>query len=390
MNTILIIVIRKLWKHFYYFLCLFLLIVIIFTFDYYPNTPQALLYTSRLREQDMTKHKYVKFRDLSLLSNTCEQMSTIDCLNYLDKNQSNYFQKLSSTQSRIFQNQYCTQKKKMLFHTFWNNPNQLDNPLLLLHIQSHLYTQNRHCSQLIIWTLPMFYGAINPMYNVHYPYLQFRTLTPFMKELQQVGVHINSYRFWLFDRWFVSKMVALSDAVRFILLHKFGGMYIDADILLLRDLQPFYEHEFAYRWSTLNEYNTAILRLFPQSNISSILLHQAYEKQSPAVFFPWSIRSSLLPVSLVRLPSVFFDPLWLAADNADHKTANLWKFINNTRHTFESVFHKESYLSQQGRTVLNGAFTFHWHALHKVGQFEQGSYLFQWNEFFQEPLLDMI
>jgi mannosyltransferase OCH1-like enzyme len=48
-------------------------------------------------------------------------------------------------------------------------------------------------------------------------------------------------------------MAIVSDAVRFVVLHKFGGMYIDADILLLHDLQPFYMYEFAYLWSTLNE-----------------------------------------------------------------------------------------------------------------------------------------
>ncbi len=48
-------------------------------------------------------------------------------------------------------------------------------------------------------------------------------------------------------------MAIVSDAVRFVVLHKFGGMYIDTDILLLRDLQPFYIHEFAYLWSILNE-----------------------------------------------------------------------------------------------------------------------------------------
>jgi len=64
-----------------------------------------------------------------------------------------------------------------------------------------------------------------------------------------------------------------------------------------------------------------------------------------------------------------------------------WESEENIRRTFETVFHKQSELSRQGRTVFNGAFTFHWHALHRAGPFEQGSFLHQWNEFLESRLL---
>jgi WD repeat and SOF domain-containing protein 1 len=185
-------------------------------------------------------------------------------------------------------------------------------------------------------------------------------------------------------------MAAVSDAVRFVVLHKLGGMYIDADILLLRDLQPFYTHEFAYRWSKLDEFNTAILRLDPQSTISSVLIDLAHRNQTPSIFYPLSIRSYLSPITLNRLPCAFFDPLWLAADDADRKTSRIWQFKNKTQHVFEAVFHKQSELSKQGRNVFNGAFAFHWHALHRAGIFEQGSFLHQWNQFLESQLLENI
>jgi hypothetical protein len=181
-------------------------------------------------------------------------------------------------------------------------------------------------------------------------------------------------------------MAAVSDAVRFVVLHKLGGIYIDADFLLLRDLQPFYTHEFAYRWSTLDEFNTAILRLYPQSKISTILLDIAHRNQSPSIFYPISIRSYLYPITLNRLPCVFFDPLWLAADDKDRETAKIWKFKNNTRHALETVFRNQSELSRRGRTVLNGAFAFHWHTLHKAGMFEQGSFMHQWSQFLENQI----
>jgi len=181
-------------------------------------------------------------------------------------------------------------------------------------------------------------------------------------------------------------MSVVSDAVRFVVLHKYGGMYIDADILLLRDLQPFYMHEFAYRWSTLHEFNTAVLRLHSKSNISSKLLDLASQKGDPYIFFPTTIRCYLDPFVLNRLPCIFFDPLWLVADIADSKSTQLWNLTDDARKTFETVFHKESQFSQQGRNAFNGAFAFHWHLLHRAGTFEQGSYLYQWNEFLRTEL----
>jgi hypothetical protein len=89
---------------------------------------------------------------------------------------------------------------------------------------------------------------------------------------------------------------------------------------------------------------------------------------------------------LNRLPCVFFDPLWLVADSADSKSSQLWNLKGTIREIFETVYHKKSKLSQQGRNAFNGAFAFHWHSLHRAGMFEQGSYLYQWNEFLKNEL----
>jgi WD repeat and SOF domain-containing protein 1 len=201
---------------------------------------------------------------------------------------------------------------------------------------------------------------------------------------------IDPFWTWLLGGPPLTGVAIVSDAVRFVVLHKFGGMYIDADILLLRDLQPFYIHEFAYRWSTRDEFNTAVLRLHPQSMISSKLIDLAQGNRNPRKFFPTSIRSYLHPIILNRLPCVFFDPLWIVADGADQQATRIWKLTDDAKDTFETVFHKESELSRRGRTALNGAFAFHWHALHRAGKFEEGSFLYHWNQFLESQLLEKI
>jgi hypothetical protein len=72
--------------------------------------------------------------------------------------------------------------------------------------------------------------------------------------------------------------VAVSDAVRFIVLHIYGGAYYDMDVLMLRDMRPLLlpkEHAFAERWAAHphpGDYNTAIMSLSANSSLSSYLL----------------------------------------------------------------------------------------------------------------------
>lgn len=82
---------------------------------------------------------------------------------------------------------------------------------------------------------------------------------------------------------------AVSDAVRFFVLHLYGGVYLDMDVLLLRDMRPLLlpdpetgKHAFAERWGAIDHrwgsdmkqggYNTAIISLTRMSSFSSYLL----------------------------------------------------------------------------------------------------------------------
>ena len=64
-----------------------------------------------------------------------------------------------------------------------------------------------------------------------------------------------------------------------ILLLEYGGLWVDADTIFLRDLSPFWPYEWAERWSLHVAHNTAMLRLFAGSKIGQqsarcpILMH---------------------------------------------------------------------------------------------------------------------
>jgi len=119
-------------------------------------------------------------------------MPIAQCLAYLNKNQTDYLEPLSSDDMRSFKETYCTETKKMLFHTFWIDTQLLNHPFLQLHIRSFLYTQNRQCSHLIIWTWPASDPQIDHTYNKFYtPNVEFRSLIDVADELLKVGTPVS-------------------------------------------------------------------------------------------------------------------------------------------------------------------------------------------------------
>ncbi|KAJ7690707.1 hypothetical protein B0H17DRAFT_1201544 [Mycena rosella] len=109
--------------------------------------------------------------------------------------------------------------------------------------------------------------------------------------------------------------VIMSDMARFILCHQYGGIYVDADTLFLRDWEEMWgwKGAFAYRWSYHDKYNTAVLRLRKGSALGHFLLRTAVK--SGFDFHPFEITKYLkeaqLDNLLTRLPDAMFDGAWL-------------------------------------------------------------------------------
>lgn len=109
--------------------------------------------------------------------------------------------------------------------------------------------------------------------------------------------------------------VVLSDMARFVLTHRFGGIYLDADTIFLRDWEDLWNWKgaFAYRWSRLEKYNTAVLKLHRNSAIGSFLFKSALANGLD--FHPMTIsrytKDAGLEGLLLRLPDALFDSAWL-------------------------------------------------------------------------------
>lgn len=109
--------------------------------------------------------------------------------------------------------------------------------------------------------------------------------------------------------------VILSDMARFVLTHRFGGVYLDADTIFLRDWEELWgwKGQFAYRWSWHNKYNTAVLKLHKGSALGTFLFKTALENGLD--FHPMTVSRYLkdagLENLLFRIPDALFDPAWL-------------------------------------------------------------------------------
>ncbi|WVR08522.1 hypothetical protein IAU60_005577 [Kwoniella sp. DSM 27419] len=109
--------------------------------------------------------------------------------------------------------------------------------------------------------------------------------------------------------------VILSDMARFVLTYRYGGIYLDADTLFLRDWEELwnYRGQFAYRWSWHQKYNTAVLKLHKRSALATFLFKTALENGLD--FHPMTVSRYLKDAGLDKLlfmvPDALFDPAWL-------------------------------------------------------------------------------
>lgn len=267
------------------------------------------------------------------------------CLQFLSADQDKYMNvtensKASSILSKFTKTGYKFQEKRnpvvskmnkcngqiFTYHTYWTGKATWRVELF---IKAFLYTQNLSCSRLWIWLdtdmepyalarmqyrdvhFERFHGLMKEGYislkawkiphKIPLPRIEDNSasaspLTPVAKSEweQEVGtekvIEDGFGDLWLIlDHIYkeISTPTQISDLVRFVVLHMHGGVYLDMDILLLRDLrpllipnpgsphpdiQPAWAEQWVEKAENPGDYNTAVLSLPANSTISSYLL----------------------------------------------------------------------------------------------------------------------
>ena len=245
------------------------------------------------------------------------------------------------------------------FHVYWTGSATWRVELF---IKAYLYTQNLPCSRLYIWLdsdrapdavyemlcndlifarfLPLVYrrdivlkawkfpdrisipDISDPdMTGSKTPNRTIRTRIATSNDIQATRNHNNLYESHeselILDPTSADfTAVQISDAVRFFVLHHYGGIYLDMDVLLLRDMRPLVlsNHAFAEQWAERcepHDYNTAVLSLAANSSLSTYLLRGAI--RMGLNFHPRVIGRMMWKDGrndeLAMLHTAFFDPL---------------------------------------------------------------------------------
>ncbi|RXW22911.1 hypothetical protein EST38_g2926 [Candolleomyces aberdarensis] len=159
--------------------------------------------------------------------------------------------------------------------------------------------------------------------------------------------------------------VILSDMARFILCHRYGGIYLDADTIFLRDWEELWgwKGAFAYRWSRLPRYNTAVLKLNKGSALGKFLFRSALKNNLD--FHPMTVsrytKDAYLEPLLLRLPDALFDSAWLNTEDYQMDRPPQ-PFFTNFEHFFETPSNSGAAPQALGFDgFFKGAYSYHFH-----------------------------
>jgi len=235
-------------------------------------------------------------------------------------------------------------KEKVKFHTYWFTGKDFGKKQTMV-IKSYLVTQNLDNTEFILWSNIDIRD--NEYLKPLLPYITFKIYNPF---LESKGTPIENRHdiFALNDK----KNWAGGDLFRILALHNYGGIYVDMDMVFLRDFSPLFNQEFMYKWGCKDEWdengiNGACMGMFKNSKLTNMLI--TILAQLPLV--PESTYWSNDLYKITRqynqdwtvFPSAFFNSEWQDDPNRNWGSDDNNAFGDNPYKLYE------------------GAFTWHWH-----------------------------
>jgi len=149
------------------------------------------------------------------------------------------------------------------------------------------------------------------------------------------------------------------DLFRLLVLHKYGGVYVDNDVILLRNFTPLLNQEFLYYWGTTIEpevqMNGAVMHAFQNSSWIYLLLTELPNMCVGGWCWGRALYNRvyyLYHPNVTIFPAVMFDPDWFEDFEVDpyggHAAYELFERNNETK-------------SYRRDDFYDGVFAYHWH-----------------------------
>lgn len=244
------------------------------------------------------------------------------------------------------------------YHLYWYGPFSRKQAFA---VKSLLATQEVKPGEVWLWLDAEDGYADHQRNAILRPFAQYLSVRPFDPLVECRGTPLED-RPELYEG---GSPVDRSDFFRWVMLYKHGGVYLDMDMMLLRDMgelfrQPFLSDEFCYRWSADQTYaNTAVLRLRRRSETAHAILARCVEAGTghPSVILRFDDNERL---DFTVLPCPFFDPLWPHRDRMDRFEGAPFDGFEGFFREFGGDF-RPSRSVHSYREFFPGAFAFHWH-----------------------------
>lgn len=268
------------------------------------------------------------------------------------------------------QNVRCN-KTAALMHTWWDGPLVR---VVALFLRSFRATQHHDCAKLIVWTpgrgteraTPEAAALVQQVEAMHGAPVVFQ---PLLVEKMARGTMFEDFvrRAVLPQDWSTANpgdkkegTRHFSDFLQLFVLWRYGGVYFDADMILLRDLYPLWGLNFEYQWSFIPEqFNNAVQGL--RRHEGSSLIRAGYKLNSNQCCKGWG--QTLWRAKIVKaagsygMPCSAFDPYWLRMDG-HHTGENRRPSLNYPPFERQWLF-RAPY--ESAGDWYHGAFGIHWH-----------------------------
>lgn len=145
-------------------------------------------------------------------------------------------------------------EERIPFHTYWRADLRTFGPRQEYMIKSFFATQDLDRTKLVLWSNGDLTGnEILKLYLKRYP-VQFEMRIVDIPSLARQTALEGSGLLKAND----PKAWVDGDLVRLLLLWNYGGVWVDMDSLLTRDLEPLFEHEFVTQWDCYDKKYTAL------------------------------------------------------------------------------------------------------------------------------------
>jgi hypothetical protein len=248
--------------------------------------------------------------------------------------------------SSIKDEDYDYPEEVTLFHIY----TEIKNEKELECVKSYLATQNLEKTKLILWS--DYDISDNPRIAPYKKYIELRVYDAF-EEAKGTPLEAEHDKLRAADE----KHYLQSDLFRLLILHKYGGVWVDMDIVFLRDFKSILDQEYMYQWGSETDYANhgacaTVLSMKKESVFSYNMLETL--KTMPitgGTIWGKDLFAKLWSVwpHFTIFPSTFFNTEWLSG-KVD---------LDFTRELEDNWFYNKSNIAKAG--LFLDAFAWHWH-----------------------------